>query len=203
MSRILRHVELQSIADDQIEVAAQFFKRIIIVLTLHWFLLHDCETHRMRYNWVVEGNRLVCWLCEKLSFIEYYQTIDDLYINFSHLNNSTQRTKIGIAGGGILDDSDILGIAYLMHPFEAVLMAALDPLHGAATLLLLHADVAVVVGLDFIWAFATVELVVHYQVLIVLKFVRTHLALQARLADVLICCWAWLGAGLHNRTRLR
>lgn len=151
----------------------------------------------MRYDRVIKGNSLVGWLCEKLGLVEHYQAINDLYINFSHLHNSAERTKIGIGSGGIFDDSNVLRIAYLMHPLETVFMTALDPLHSAAPFFLLHADVTVVVRLDLVGALATVELIVHDQVFIVFQLVGAHLALEAGFADVLIC-WGWLRTGLRN-----
>lgn len=72
-----------------------------------------------------------------------------------------------------------------MHPLCAGGVSALDPLDRAVAFLLLHANVAVVVGLDLLAALAAVELAPDHQVLIVLQLVGAHLALEAELAHVL------------------
>jgi hypothetical protein len=73
-----------------------------------------------------------------------------------------------------------------MNPFLTLQLSTLNPLHGAITLLLFHADMTMVIRFDLITAIATIELVLHQKVLIIFQFMTTHLAFKTKLTYMFV-----------------
>lgn len=56
-----------------------------------------------------------------------------------------------------------------MNPFLACRLTTLYPLHRTVPLLFFHANMAMIVGFNFVTAFGTVKIVIYKQILVIFK----------------------------------
>ena len=102
-----------------------------------------------------------------MRLIEDREAVNNFNIDFSHLHLPAKGAQVGIACRRGFDHRYVLRVANLMNPFQALGIPALNPFHCAIPFLLFHAYMAVIVRFYLVAAFATVKLIVHYQILAV------------------------------------